>query len=546
MKRLKRVLAAALCGITAFTGLAACGGNGDVDPATTLYIANYDGAAGHTWLDYFIEEYKKVEPTVTIAPINKKEEFSGDAVMTTMPNDVYDLYFTDHSSYHTFVASGVIADITDAVTEKVYDENGELSTEAGVKSIADILYPEMREFYGITNGETTSYYGLPTFYPISGITYDADLFNERKWFFDRNGKIGVTNTDPNLGPGPDGDYTTTADNGEPETWGDFLTLLRRIKASGNVTPFTWAGAYIYQRQYFLKAARAAYEGKNNADLWNTLNGTDSVLGEITEENAYKLIDQNGVKAMLTAAKDIAGDTDNYSENAFKGATQTHTAAEEEYVYSINTNKRIAMLLESSYWENEARGVFADMEEIQSEWGYGKRNFRMMNMPRFAGLDGIPDQTNEKQTYYGDASTKFLAVSANSTKKDMAKKFIQFIHSRKMLSAFTTISGTFRPFDYEITAEEKATATPFMQNLMDKVLGANSEVVIAEEYSSFIRYRSDSVWDIAAKVGSQEFHEPMNYLKTPASTVKAYFDGMKTRVSQSKWTTDYGKYAALRN
>lgn len=545
MKKLQKVTTALLCGCVVMSSFAACGGEGGMfgggtklDPAKTLYIANYDGAAGHTWLDYYAKEYKKIEPEITISVMNKKEEFSGDTVKATMPNDVYDIYFTDHSDYHSFVAGGVLADMTDTVTENVYDDNGELVEEGatGTKSIVDFLYPEMREYYAKTSGETTKYYALPVFYPISGIVYDADLFNEKKWFFDKDGEIGVTNTDPNVGFGPDGDLSTTADNGEPQTWKQFLTLLASIRGSGNVTPFTWSGTYIYQRQYFLEAVRVAYEGKNDSNLWYTLNGVDNTLGEINEENGWKLVEQEGTKKMLQAAKDIVSNSDNYSNNAFLVGTQTHTAAQEEFVYSIHTNDRIAMFLESSYWENEARGVFSDMEEIQKSWGYGKRNFRLMNMPKMDGSD------NEKQTYYGDASTKFVAINARSKKLDMAKKFIQFIHSRKNLAAFTTISGTFRPFDYTITEEERATATPFMQNLMEKVLHPNSEVVIAENYSNYVRYRDDDNRIMKAKINGEESYEPMAYFKDhPTLTIDNYYSGISALNKEGDWKTSYGNY-----
>lgn len=544
MKKFSKIIAVMLCAVTALASLAACGGDdpSKLDPTTTLYVANYDGAAGHTWLDYYIAEYKKVQPNVTIVPMNKKEEFSGDKVMSTMANDIYDIYFTDHSAYSAFVASGVIADMTDIVTEKVYTDDGELAAEgAGTKSIIDFLYPEMREYYAVGSGESVQYYGLPTFYPISGAVYDADLFNQKNWFFDKNGNIGVKDSDPNVGPGPDGKFETTADNGEPETWEQFMTLLSTIRGSGNVTPFTWSGSYYYQRQYYMQSLAAQYEGKNDYDLWYTLNGTDSTLGEITEENGYVLFDQPGVKASVQAVYDVVSNSDNYSKNAFLTGTQSHTAAEEEFVYSVETNDRIAMLLESSYWENEARGVFNSMEEISEDYAYGKRNFRMMNAPRLGG------STNSKRTYFGDASTKFIMVSANSKRQELAKDFIQFIHTRKNLAAFTTISGTFRPFDYVITEEEKATATPFMQNLMDKVLDANSEVVIAEDYSGFLQYASFGDFRTGAKFDKNETIEAMIYFKDHREiTVDDYFNGMKALTSQSVWKNNYDAYKALQN
>ena len=71
-----------------------------------------------------------------------------------------------------------------------------------------------------------------------------------------------------------------------------------------------------------------------------------------------------VLAAFAAVEDIMSNSAYYSPDAMDGTT-SHTGAELLYVSSISTNKPIAMLLESTYWENEANdeGYFDRMQKM---------------------------------------------------------------------------------------------------------------------------------------------------------------------------------------
>lgn len=511
MKKLTKFLSLLLTFILTFA-FVACGGRNDPASAKeTLWIGNYDGASGHKWLEKWIEEYKKIpgNENVNIFIENKKDEFSLTKLAADMPYSENDIYFLDHVSFKDLVKNNLVEDITDVVTEKIYNDDGDFPTDgsAPTKSIVDMMYDEYVDFMNVGTAEAPQYYSLPFSFPVSGITYDVDLFNSQNWFFDKNGEIGVKKGDPNVGPGPDGLYETTYDNGEPETWNQFKVLLKQIVSDG-YTPFTWSGQYQYQRQYFQKSIMSSYEGANNMLLHYTFDGTDSNLGAITTETGYKLLDQNGVLAACIAVKDIMSDSKYYSSKAFNSLTQSHTAAQSEFVYSVESSeyKQIAMLLESSYWEQEATAAFNEMSEINSKYAYGKRNFAMMSMPKFKGVDGIADSTNAKTTLFCESKEKCGVINKYSAQKELAKDFFQFVHSRRANALFTAYSNTLRPFDYEMTAEEKAMATPLMQSVIERFVDKeNVDIVMSEFYNDiYISSGFNMYWNCGAKVGGKTY------------------------------------------
>ena len=502
---------------------------------TQMYVANFEGANGSEWLDEAIADFEAANELtsfetgktgIQIWPTNKKDELTGDILITNMPFENFDLYFLDHAIYEDIVGEGVAEEITDVVTQAAYGEDGELS-ENGTASIEDKMLPAFRDRYNRGTEEEPVYYAIPYFSGVGGIIYDWDLFNERKWFFDKNGEIGVSGTDPDIGPGPDGDYETTFDNGEPPTWNHFATLVETIRGSG-LTPFTWSGTYNYPKNFALNTIWANYEGAANAQLMYTLSGTHSELGEITEATGYKLFESEGVKAAVKAAETIVSNEKNYSFDATLTATQTQTAAQEEFVYSITKTNRIAMLLESSYWENEARGVFNDMSDNPA-YAYGKRNFAYMTPPRFIGTEGVEDQNNTRTTIWATAGQKMIVMNKVGPQKEAAKAFLLFIHQRSQLAKATLISNSPRPYDFVATEEElQAYGTPFMRDVIETITSDTVDLVYEIETASLIRNNTGyfAYTPLSGQFGGGTAYEPIEWLmKNRSKTWTDYLNGI---------------------
>lgn len=531
------VMAAALTG----TLLSGCGGTEADNDApfdntkAHLYIGNLLSGFRDDWLKAqiadFEEYYKDTDfdgkKGIQVHIDNKNSEFLQSAIYENMKYYENDLYYLDNiPDLERFVTGNVIAETTEWVTEKIYDEDGNIAKDTGkpaTQSIIDTMYEGWAQDYEFDG----KYYGLSWRVAYGGIIYDADLFDSEGLYYYADGELGATQEDIDAGDcsiGPDG-KPGTIDDGMPVTWADFLRLVNEMVAK-NITPFTWAGQTSYQRSNAFNYIYANYEGANDYALNFSLNGTDGTLGEITEATGYKLLEQEGRNAALKAFYDISRDTRNYSENAFK-STQSHKQAEYEYVFSTRTNKKIAMLMEGGWWEVEAKEYFNTMGKTNPNLGYGKRNFRLLPVPDFVGVDGVETQTNNERVLYGTGSNSLECVSANSPRKELAKLWLQFVHSREQLSSFTEETSAFRPFNFVATEEEFARYTSYTKSIYT-MIDEGAKTVTDHSNSKFYK-ANNSYFDTfknQVKIGNTTYTEPMAAFVTDKNfTVSHAFKSM---------------------
>lgn len=469
-KKLSTVLLATVMSVTSLGAFAGCGGktNGTDPTKSLLNVGVFNGGLGRVWMDSlakdFEEYYKdtsfeegKMGVQVVVDP--RKREFEIANLGITMESYDNALYAVDFSDIALWQSKGLLADISDTVNEKVYDEDGNLAAATGkvaVYSIHDIMYDEFDGYYDY-NGKT---YALPHRNSIGGIIFDADLFNKNGYYFFENGTIGAKQADIDAGragTGPDG-VKGTVDDGMPVTYKDFKKLLLTMK-NDNVTPFTWAqeGALDYQKNLAYESVMANYEGAEN------------YRKNFTSDNYEELAAQEGRKAGIQFFYDIVKGG-YYSDKAEKN---TFTDAQFEYIDSVNTSNPIAMFMEGGYWESEARTVFDYAAVVDPDMGYGKRDFRLLPIPNFVGVDGITDQTNtgEKEVLLGKLLTSSVFITEKNScenpqlQKKLAKLFMQFMHSREQLVNFTRDTGAcFKVFNFTATQSEVAQFTKYAQNI----------------------------------------------------------------------------------
>jgi hypothetical protein len=150
-----------------------------------------------------------------------------------------------------------------------------------------------------------------------------------------------------------------------------------------------------------------------------------------------------------------------------------------FINSIESNSRIAFLFEASWWENETRDAFAEMVDYykNEEYGFGKRNFKLLPVPNFIGTEGISNQQNTRPVLAcTSAGGSMICVNGASEKMDLAKEFIKFLHSRQMLALMSQTSSVIRPFEYDMTAEELSKATTFFNSIYTMWKSENVDVV----------------------------------------------------------------------
>ena len=519
-KFLKRYSALALGGlvsVSALGGLTACGGAKDpyagYEHMTVLEIGNMDAGLGDEWLNAVKTEFELAyadyqgedgKVGVYVGIDNRDTDFATPQLVINMPSNTHDIYILANSSYPTLYNAGVLADVTDVLTAKNYAANGDLLPENSAvpvnerTSIADRMVDVYKNYYNLGSAESPSYFGMPFFSTPCGAIYDADFFNDKRLYLNKDGVFACTQADVdagNAGVGPDG-IAGTYDDGMPETYEQFKQLCSTIKTRANGIPFIFDTQHTYQRSYGLNQVWSNYEGANDYMLNYNMDGRDIDLGvDITEQNGYELLKQPGRLAMYTYAKDIIShgwyDAESYKSNV------SHTGAQTVFINSIESDTRIAFLFEGSWWENEARDSFAEMVDYykNEDYGFGKRNFKLLPMPRFVGTEGIANQVNTRQVLNcSSAGNSMICVNKASKKMDLALEFIKFVHSRQMLALMSQTSSVLRPFEYEMTSEELKGSTTFFNSIYtmwkDKNVDITYDIATSKKLGEYPTYFQD--------------------------------------------------------
>lgn len=514
MKGKRKALALSLACVLTFGGLAsACtvdnpylnGGTVIDETKTQLYVGVYNGALGYEYLVEYKEMYEAKHPEVQVIIDNKKAEY--DSVLTTkMPNNRQDLYFLSHNSYYDFCRAGILEDLTDTISEKTYDANMNLVASGGTNSILDSMYDDFKPIYE----RDGRYYAIPNFMSPAGVFYDAQLFEEM-------------------------DYEV------PETYNELISLMNTMVLD-EITPFCFSGM-LYIVTNALSGVWASYEGANDYNLNNTFNGTDSTLGEITEQNGYILQQQEGKKAALKFAYDLMHNSA-YTTAKTAAGSLGNEGAQQEYVKSINTtatkSNRVAMFMESSYWEPEVKDYMNSLATINQEWGWGKREFKFMSFPKFVGVEGIADQTNDKTTVFAANTRSMVCINKASDQKELAKDFLQFCQSREALAIYVKYTSSLRPYKFAMNESEYAACTTLGQSIYDLTQDENVEFVGNHDLSPLKQKQNTEwyhMWSFQT-TGKKTSQIPTQAFYTDKSlSVAEYFAGMSTYWSQSYWNNN---------
>lgn len=549
--------------------------------ATELKIGICNGGLGYHWAELvaekFEETYKnvsfedgKVGVKVNINP--QKDEFSIASIGAAISNNVNaeDMYFTFHDLELKFAKLGYAKNLNDAVYEKCFTDDGQIAEydpetktyKNGTMSIYDKLFDvhkeskyldkELSAFPELEKG----FYSLPYEDCLSGFIYDYDLFKERGWL-DYDGIDGL-----------------------PDTEDDFFDLLDRIVEAG-IIPFTSANDVTwYMQEGFQDAFFAQYEGYDNAALCYTYDGEYTFLKDdlpldivnqikdeayfeetengytvsIDEKNAWLLAYQPSKNAYARFLRKLISGNYFDSSNFYK-QTYSFTDAQQTFIMSKlgkANQKRIAMIQEGEWWENEARAYF------NYTGGYGTREFRFFPLPYIAGQK---DKTVRSLGNYSRGSDIFIN---NKTKKyDLCKLFLQFSRSEESLETFTMETGITQFYKYDLDDAQLQKLTPFGRNVYKIKMTDESGITVVtakdkKEASNFFNSAGDTVmggmgsWirNYAGKNGAIIYEDTFTaFMKrsgvagsgTTLLSAEDYIKGVRQFYTKEKWEAAYSSY-----
>lgn len=497
MKVLKKTLALALCAVSAVSGLAACGGREDgekVDSGKTqLYVKYYKGGLGAEWIEQTIADFEtkyanhsfeKGKTGVQIHKDFEKSNIQADLVPES-PNHVFLL---ESMNYYEFYSKGVMYDLTGLVQD--YAATGPNAKETD-KTIEMKMSDARKAYYNMGTEAKADYKALPFYESSMSLIYNVDLFEKKGWYF-AEGKtaegmteeqqkdftavyplfIPVGDTTTKKANGPDGEYGT-ADDGLPATYADFQALLTVITSSGAV-PFISNG---YSTDYLTSVATeiwATASGLDEISMNMSLNGSSNTIldldsdgnvqydeqgnvkvlekVDITASNAYMLHAQKGKLDAIKFVKMLmnAG----YYSSSFSPSF-SHRMAQKNFINGYENelcDSEIAMLVDGSWWNSEARTDYTTAEERAT------KKFANMPIPK-------PDasQIGENTVRVSERSS-LMFVNAYTPKNILpaALEFMSYLQSDEAMNTFSVHTDMLRGMNYEIKPENLEKMTYYGQ------------------------------------------------------------------------------------
>ncbi len=495
MKVTKRIvsviLLVAILLVPAILTFAACDrGPGQTidDTKTTVKLKYYAGGMGTAWMDEAISAFEtkyanySFEKGKVGVQVLKDYEKSADTA-DLVKGDSNNIYITEGVNYYEFITKDVMLDITDLVRSGA--ATGPDSSES--KTIESKLSAARKNFYNFGTESNPKYYALPYYESSVSLIYNVDLFDEKGWYFiDGKSAEGMTeeqlkngedvyglflDSDPTAtkSAGPDGIYGTS-DDGLPATYADFQALLTVIEwmnaysfiSNGYADYLTPCATEVWATASGLEemALSMSFEGTANTlldldangNVQYDANGKAKLLSAttITPTNAYLLHQQKGKLDAIEFVKMMMGSS--YYTKTFSPSF-SHTMAQEMFINGADDNKSIAMLVDGSWWNAEAKSKYGSEEERLT------KKFAIMPIPK-------PDSSQiGENTVRLSERNSMMFVNKNCPQNVLPAvlEFMSFLQSDEIMTLFSVHTDALRAMDYEISEENLAKMSYYGRN-----------------------------------------------------------------------------------
>ena len=482
-------------------GVTSCGQGEKIDKSKTqIYINNFKRGFGSEWLsalktrfeaEHAEDSYEEGKKGVQVVVHNVGTP--ADSRMANILSGIDEIYFTEQSYYYSFMkyqGKNLLGDITDVVTDTL-DEYGE------TRSIEDKLTDEQKDYYNTGSDTQKKYYALPHYSGYFGLQYDVDLFDLQGFYFAKEnlsvaeGDMGqfISKRNNVKSAGPDGIEGTT-DDGLPRTYDEFFQLCDYM-VSKSVIPFMSSGQNANDYLNLLVNAFAAdHAGKTEytnkfrgegemKDLFNCFdtNGnpvadaTPTTLTKATGYEAYRTI---GNYYGLSFLKKILSNPNYYFDKITSNAFSAKSAQDEMLIrFTETSSKKVAMISEGIWWENEAGTTSDELgERFGAKYSRINRKFGFMPFPKATEERYQKDNTNTLFDHL--FSLMFIKANVAEWKLPLVKEFVKFANSDESLREFTRITNTPKALSYDLTADDEKEMTYYGKTLA--VLKENSDIV----------------------------------------------------------------------
>lgn len=580
-KTWKKALLSFVMATTTIFSAAGCGrGGGDdvdnVDIDTTksqLFLRYYNGGVNRVWIDDVVSQFEKDYADVSFEKGKKGvqiiKDFDKSGVgANAIEKNVNQVFILVGVEYYDYASAGVMMDISDVVKDSAVLSPNEKENV----TIESKLRDSQKDFYQLDRGDGSKYYALPFFESFMNLVYNVSVFESKKLYF-AQGTDGVTSTwsedelksskveelfvkrasDPKS-LGPDGrtgvidgiDYS--ADDGLPATYDDFQALLTCM-VRRNVIPFIWNATSTDYLTGLANEVWANNEGAEQFMINMSLNGTATNLLdldasgnvqynqdgspkmrdaiEITPSNAYELHSQKGLLDAIEFVKIMMSSSDYRYRESFKmdfRSTQRYFLNGNEE--GLTNGKDIAMMVEGTWWNSEARSDYASEEDRHSE----DRKYAVMPLPK-----SDVSQVGEKNTKVSERQSMiFINRYCADYAIPIAKAFVSYLHSDRVMNIFSKDTDMLRALNYELTEDTLNGMSYFGRNNYELSRSENTDIIewlpttdTAKRNSALLSWESYSFSTASGVKNPYLFYfEESNAKVTPAQYLKDIYTNYK--------------------
>lgn len=474
-----KIACAVLAAAMPFT-MMACGPTGgevidSVDKTKIqLNVFSYNGGVGSEWLDKVITrfeaDYKDAtfsngRTGVQVVPSKTKSD-----VFSNMSTNNNHVIFSEVGNYSQLVTQKSVLDISDIMDKPL----NELTKTTDTKTLKSKMYDETIDFYSFSGGKI---YALPHYSFFSTFTYNKQLLTDKNLYFakdyDVNGDLDskfIHSASEDKSCGPDGIYGTD-DDGLPATYTELFDLFNMMK-NKNVTPITWAGGEMVSGgyvNYLLNNVYLSLAGKDQARLNYTFDSKDKTITivekfeggkavtkeeKITADN-YKNLNSELAKYQAIKVADTILDNALWQSGDCDSTTTTMLSTQQNYIESYNGGTPIAMIVEGSYWYNEAdnAGYIEDTKNRFTDFD-AKNNYQILPLPRvYEGTYKDVEGKEAGKAVYADQADSLAVINANIAGDkelvELAKTFLAYCYTDESLKEFTETTRVTRSLKYDV-------------------------------------------------------------------------------------------------
>lgn len=355
---------------------------------------------------------------------------------------VSDIYFPLASDWYSYAALGQLANLDDLYAMTIPGET---------KTVGEKIRGSWTTYGKAAVGGETHYYVFPGNENITGIVYNKTMFDKYGWEV-------------------------------PETVSELTALCEKIVSDtkGKIAPFVYPGT-----------VSGGYWDFIGTNWWLQISGSEK-LNEFMKFDSAEVYNpmasgspSEGKLEMLEIFEKLI--VENRSKYTLAGsASKSHTLAQVSFLQG-----QAAMIPNGNWIEKESLSAMTD-------------EYRMMATPRPDSVKPQADGTYKIYNYPGQPDYIFIPSMAKNI--EGAKKYLAYLCRDDVLELYTSVTGTTRPFDYDV---DNCEVTPFAKSCFE----------IWSKAETWFEQSTSKLW-IAGKTKKFQVNNPYTTLLANNGTITA--------------------------